>query len=95
MPAGGAAAAAAAGYTAGAPVAEAQPAAEKAVQGTGQSMAAGMAAPQSRHYPSVAELEVAGMKLDIKFLERRTEQSSITLQNLAWRSTSNGALCLS
>ena len=60
MPAGGGAAAAAAGFTSAAPAAEAQAPAEWAFQSTGLSMSAGVAAPQSRPYPSVADLEVTG-----------------------------------
>ncbi len=63
MPAGGGAAAVAAGFTSAAPAAVAQAPAEWALQSTGLPMSTGMAAPQSRHYPSVADLEVAGEKL--------------------------------
>ena len=63
MPTGGGAAAVAAGFTSAAPAAEAHAPAEWAFQSTGLSMSAGMAAPQSTHYPSVADLEVAGEEL--------------------------------
>ena len=69
------AAAAAVGSIAVAPAAEAQAATEWALQRTSPSMSAGMAAPQSRQYPSVADLEVAGEELDSSALLKDIQSS--------------------